>query len=59
MQDTNPRTTLTVAHRLQSVKGCDKIVVLGDGGVKEEGTHSELLDLGGLYHTLWAKQSGE
>jgi len=58
MQETNPRTTLTVAHRLETVKNCDKIVVLDDGGVKEEGTHSELLSLNGLYHTLWTKQSG-
>jgi ABC-type transport system involved in Fe-S cluster assembly fused permease/ATPase subunit len=35
MQETNPRTTLTVAHRLETVKNCDKIVVIDDGGVKE------------------------
>lgn len=58
MQETNPRTTLTVAHRLETVKNCDKIVVLDNGGVKEEGTHSELLALNGLYHSLWTKQSG-
>jgi ATP-binding cassette subfamily B (MDR/TAP) protein 1 len=58
MQETNPRTTLTVAHRLETVKGCDKIVVLDNGGVKEEGTHAELLALEGLYHSLWTKQSG-
>ena len=58
MQETNPRTTLTVAHRLETVKNCDKIVVLGGGGVKEAGTHSELLDRKGLYHSLWTKQGG-
>ena len=58
MQETNPRTTLTVAHRLETVKNCDKICVLGRGGVQEEGTHSELLARKGLYHTLWTKQSG-
>lgn len=58
MQETNPRTTLTVAHRLETVKNCDKIVVIDDGGVKEAGTHSDLLNLRGLYHTLWTKQSG-
>lgn len=58
MQNTNPRTTLTVAHRLETVKNCDKIVVLGKGGVQEEGTHSELLELNGIYHSLWNKQSG-
>ena len=59
MQVTNPRTTLTVAHRLETVKNCSKIVVLGKGGVQEEGTHLELLELGGLYKDLWSKQSGE
>lgn len=58
MQETNPRTTLTVAHRLETVKKCDKIIVLDKGGVEEEGTHSELLALNGIYHTLWTKQSG-
>mmetsp|Transcript_13772 Transcript_13772/g.29973 ORF Transcript_13772/g.29973 Transcript_13772/m.29973 type:complete len:1335 (+) Transcript_13772:61-4065(+) len=58
MQETNPRTTLTVAHRLETVKNCDKIVVLDKGGVQEEGTHLELLAHKGLYHNLWTKQGG-
>lgn len=58
MQEVNPRTTLVVAHRLETVKNCDKIVVLDRGGVKEEGSHSDLMDLKGLYHTLWTKQGG-
>lgn len=58
MQETSPRTTLTVAHRLETVKNCDKIVVLDGGGVIEEGSHSELLALKGLYYSLWTKQSG-
>ncbi len=57
MQETNPRTTLVVAHRLETVKKCDKIVVLDGGGVKEEGTHEELLQLEGIYHNLWTKQA--
>ena len=59
MQETSPRTTLTVAHRLETVKNCDKIVVLEGGGVHEEGTHAELLEAKGLYHSLWTKQSGQ
>ena len=58
MQEDHPRTTLIVAHRLETIKNCDKIVVLDRGGVKEEGTHSELLDLNGTYRGLWMKQGG-
>lgn len=58
MQVETPRTTLTVAHRLETVKDCDKIVVLKGGKVEEEGTHSELLALKGLYFSLWTKQGG-
>jgi len=56
MQKANPRTTLTVAHRLSTVKDCNKIVVLDRGGVGESGSHDELLRQKGLYHTLWQKQ---
>lgn len=56
MQKEQPRTTLVVAHRLVTVKDCDKIAVLGDGGVLELGNHDELLEQEGLYHELWEKQ---
>mmetsp|Transcript_29626 Transcript_29626/g.43687 ORF Transcript_29626/g.43687 Transcript_29626/m.43687 type:complete len:534 (-) Transcript_29626:101-1702(-) len=56
MQKTQPRTTLVVAHRLTTVKDCDNICVLGDGGVQELGPHSELLAGKGLYHQLWKLQ---
>ena len=56
MQEANARTTLVVAHRLETVKKCDKIVVLDGGGVKEQGSHDELLEMEGIYHSLWAKQ---
>ena len=59
MQEKKPRTTLVVAHRLETVKKCDKIVVLDRGGVKEQGSHAELLKQKGLYHTLWSKQGGK
>ena len=59
MQERKPRTTLVVAHRLETVKKCDKIVVLDRGGVKEQGSHSELLKQKGLCHTLWSKQGGK
>ena len=56
MQKTQPRTTLVVAHRLVTVKDCDKIAVLGNGGVLELGNHEQLLEKKGLYHELWEKQ---
>ncbi|MGW2704998.1 ABC transporter ATP-binding protein [Streptomyces sp. NPDC001340] len=46
------RTTLTIAHRLSTVRGADQIVVLDSGKVAERGTHEELLDLDGRYAAL-------
>jgi subfamily B ATP-binding cassette protein MsbA len=46
------RTTLVIAHRLSTVEGADRIIVLDRGRVVESGTHQELLDHGGLYASL-------
>jgi ATP-binding cassette, subfamily B, bacterial len=52
------RTTIAVAHRLSTVAGMDRLVVLDRGRVTEQGTHAELLARGGGYAALWARQSG-
>lgn len=53
------RTVLIIAHRLATLKKADRIVVLHHGEVKESGTHSELLSLGGVYSTLYKFQQLE
>ena len=45
--------TLIVAHRLNMVKDADKIIVLDEGHVVQEGTHDQLLGQDGLYRTFW------
>lgn len=47
------RTTLTVAHRLSTIRDSDRIFVLTDQGIEEEGTHEQLLEAGGIYHRLY------
>jgi ABC-type multidrug transport system fused ATPase/permease subunit len=53
------RTTITIAHRLVTVKDADKIVLLDQGVIAEEGTHEELLSLKGQYYQLYMAQYSE
>ena len=48
------RTVLTIAHRLTTIKNSDKILVLTDKGIEEEGTHKELIKKGGIYSHLYS-----
>jgi subfamily B ATP-binding cassette protein MsbA len=53
------RTTLIIAHRLSTVRRADRLLVLDQGRIVEEGTHAELLARGGLYARLYARQFRE
>ena len=53
------RTTFVIAHRLSTVRNADRIIVLDDAAVVEEGTHRQLLREGGLYANLWRVQVGD
>ena len=53
------RTTLTIAHRLTTIKDYDRILVLGEEGIVESGTHDQLLAKQGVYYRLWNQLPGE
>ncbi|KAG2052405.1 hypothetical protein BDR06DRAFT_957682 [Suillus hirtellus] len=52
----NGRSCLSIAHRLSTIKGADVIMVLKDGRIVEQGSHRELLELNGLFASMWADQ---
>ncbi len=52
------RTAIVIAHRLSTIQRMDRIIVLDDGNIIEQGKHSELLKKDGTYAKLWAHQSG-
>ena len=52
------KTVIAIAHRLSTISKMDRIIVMENGRVEEDGTHSQLLKKGGLYANFWTKQSG-
>jgi len=52
------KTVLAIAHRLSTIAEMDRLIVLDEGNIVEQGSHAELLDNGQLYGQLWAHQSG-
>ena len=52
------KTVIAIAHRLSTIAQMDRLIVMDDGRIVEQGTHQELLALGGIYARLWSRQSG-
>ena len=52
------KTVIAIAHRLSTIAMMDRLVVLDKGRVVEQGSHAQLLETGGIYSQLWARQSG-
>jgi ATP-binding cassette subfamily B multidrug efflux pump len=52
------KTVIAIAHRLSTIAALDRLVVMDQGRIVEQGSHRELLAQGGLYARLWAHQSG-
>jgi ATP-binding cassette subfamily B multidrug efflux pump len=52
------KTVIAIAHRLSTIAAMDRLIVLEDGAIGEMGTHQELLARGGIYASLWRRQSG-
>ncbi len=52
------KTVIAIAHRLSTIAAMDRLVIMDEGAIVEEGSHEALLRKGGLYADLWARQSG-
>ncbi len=52
------RTMVVIAHRLSTIRNADRIYVIDDGSVSQVGTHTELIEVAGIYRTLWDVQTG-
>jgi ATP-binding cassette subfamily B multidrug efflux pump len=52
------KTVIAIAHRLSTIARMDRIIVMDNGSIVENGPHQALLEQNGLYATFWARQSG-
>jgi ATP-binding cassette subfamily B multidrug efflux pump len=52
------KTVIAIAHRLSTIAAMDRLIIMDQGRIIEQGSHGELLRRGGLYAELWARQSG-
>ena len=52
------RTAVIIAHRLSTIRNADRILVLENGNIIEDGTHEELVSQNGVYARMWAVQTG-
>jgi ATP-binding cassette subfamily B protein len=52
------RTAIVIAHRLSTIQKMDRIIVMDNGRIVEDGSHTDLLKAKGTYAKLWAHQSG-
>ncbi len=52
------KTVIAIAHRLSTIAAMDRLIVIDGGTIVEQGTHTQLLGLGGVYASLWERQSG-
>jgi ATP-binding cassette subfamily B multidrug efflux pump len=54
----NGKTVIAIAHRLSTIAQMDRLIVLDQGRIIEQGSHNELIASGGIYAQLWAHQTG-
>jgi ABC-type multidrug transport system fused ATPase/permease subunit len=52
------KTVIAIAHRLSTIMHLDRLLVLENGEIREDGTHAELMEARGIYAKLWGRQSG-
>jgi ATP-binding cassette, subfamily B, multidrug efflux pump len=52
------KTVIAIAHRLSTIAAMDRLIVMDQGRIVEQGSHQELLNQGGIYAQLWAHQTG-